>query len=116
MSHPQQLGDIQAQLKTIIHGQGSLMASVQDLQNTVAAIQTAVQQSTTNITQLVTDTNNAIAALKTQTGPVTQAQLDDVVAKNNTILTALTSLNSAISTEDATLAPPAPTGSTPSAT
>lgn len=110
------LSGINAQLKTVISNQNEMMEklmstgnTITDLNNQQTSIAAAVQAATAELTQLVNDVNAALAALRSQQGPVTQAQLDAVVNQNTTILTALTALNSAMTTEDTTVNPPAPT-------
>ena len=87
--------------------------TVTDLNNSVAAIQSAVTAAATELTQLVTDVNAAIVALKneinSQPSVVTQAALDAVVNQNATILTNLQALTASMTTEDGSVAPAPPT-------
>lgn len=91
--------DLKQVLKVIQANHKELMSTITDLQTAIDSLQGAV-------TTLATDVNNSIAALKAQIAagsPVTQADLDAVTAKVQSIL-------SAVQAEDATVNPPTPPG------
>ena len=102
---------IYSKLDRILDLQEKIMATEQDLQASIAGIQTAVTTVATELTTLITDFNSAITGLKAQIaagGPVSQAQLDDLTAQANTILTNVQALGTAVTTEDATVTPTPP--------
>jgi hypothetical protein len=111
---------IQSQLNCIYEQQQKnhkeLMSTAKDLQTTQDTILALVQQGTTNLTQLATDMNSELAILKAQDGPVTQEQLDSLVAQGAGIVTSLQAMNAAITTEDTAVAQAPAATSTDAAT
>jgi len=83
-----------------------LMSSVTDVLNSQDAILALVSEASINLSTMILDANTSIASLKNQQAPVSLAQLNNLSNKNNAILAALQSLNTAIKSEDAVINPP----------
>jgi primosomal protein N'' len=84
------LDTINGKLDMLIFQGGRIMATVQELSNELDQIKTAVDSVKADSAaqkQLIADLKAQIAA---GTGPVTQAQLDELDAKADSILAALT--------------------------
>jgi hypothetical protein len=99
---------IYSKLDRILVLQEKIMATEQDLQTSIAGIQTAVATVATELTTLITDFNTAITGLQAQIaagGPVSQAQLEDLKAQADTILTNVQALGTAVVSEDSTFVP-----------
>lgn len=88
-----------------------LMATAQELETAQAAEATELTSVTSDLATLSTDTTNALKALQEkveQGGNVTAAELATAVTNSQNITSGLTTLDTSIKSEDATVNPPAP--------